>query len=186
MPLRDIGSSAYYGLQLQWPFWTYYQSHHRPSSNNHIVNCSYGYGQSGLLIHVKGTNSQYCGSIGALILSYYDSIWKAVFRFMAQNDRLHTWHQTHPDLVIPFPLMSRFRQTLLPQYESVLYSPGKGHFTVESDREKIAVVTQKMVLKKLMGYLEHLVLSWSHWAKLLWDGSMGGTWDKSENSLGHH
>lgn len=46
------------------------------------------------------------------------------------------------------------QQTLLPQYESVLYSPGKGHFTVESDREKIAVVTQKMVLKKLMGYLE--------------------------------
>eukprot|EP00435_Cladocopium_sp_Y103_P056015 s1283_g18.t1 len=46
------------------------------------------------------------------------------------------------------------QQTLLPQYESVLYSPGKGHFTVENDREKIAVVTKKMVLKKLMGYLE--------------------------------
>lgn len=48
-----------------------------------------------------------------------------------------------------------FRQTLLPQYESVLYSPGKGSFAVESDRAKIAGVAKQMLWKKLIQYLEH-------------------------------
>lgn len=45
-------------------------------------------------------------------------------------------------------------QTLLPQYESVLYSPGEGSFAVESDRPKIGGVAKQMVWKKLMQYLE--------------------------------
>ena len=44
VPVGNIGSNAYCAMQFHLFLRTYYLSHHRPSSNSHIVNSSYGYG----------------------------------------------------------------------------------------------------------------------------------------------